>query len=147
MITILLRFTAIVAVLALPDGARAADVAETVRQWGLLGTWALDCGRPPARANTYETFVRRGGNVFLDRNGGDYKDSSRISSAAISPKGLLELRIEFTSLSQTRVNVLAKGTDGRKRIITNHDTKGSYTVKDGKFLSNDAQAPWLTRCK
>jgi hypothetical protein len=31
--------------------------------------------------------------------------------------------------------------------MTNHDTKGSYSVKDGKFVSNDSPTPWLTRCR
>lgn len=40
-----------------------------------------------------------------------------------------------------------QGPNGRKRTMTNHDTKGAYTVKNGKFLSNDSPTPWMTRSR
>ncbi len=148
MIRSIVRHAAVCAVALTWSGAVfAQSIPDTVARWKMLGTWALECSKPPSRDNTYENFVKRGTNVFLERNGGDYKDSNRVLAASITPEGLLELRIEFKAFSQTRVNVFVKGPDGRKRAMTNHDTKGSYSVKDGKFVSSNNQTSWMTRCR
>jgi hypothetical protein len=128
-------------------GASGADVAETVAQWGLLGTWAGDCATPPQAGNSHYTWVRRGREVFLDRDLGKSRDSNRVLAASGLPDGALELRIEFTQFAQTRINVLIKGQDGRVRVLTNQDTHGSYSVKDGRLTASGATTPWETRCR
>ncbi len=140
-------FAIAVAALTCSTAAGAADIPETLSQWGLLGTWALDCQSQPSRNDVHETWVRRGGEVFLERNGGDFQDSNKVLDASIAPDGLLEMQIEFKGFSQTRVNVITKRPDGRKRAITNHDMRGTYTVRDGKFTGHDRETPWMTRCR
>ena len=141
------RAAAVAVVLAWCGGASAESRPDTVARWGLLGTWTIDCAKGPSRENAHDTYVRRGTNVFLERNGGDYQDSNRLLDASISPDGLLQLRIEFKKFSQTRAISTVKGPDGRIRVLTNHDTKGSYSVKNGKFVSNDSPTLCMTRCR
>jgi hypothetical protein len=142
------RFAAAVTALlaSLVPAAAADSTSAAAAKWGLIGTWALDCSKKPAEGNVYETYARQGNDVFLNRNGGSFNDSNKFLSAKISANGMLDVRIQFTRLSQTRVNVFQKAPDGRKRAVTNHDTKGAYTVKDGKFVGNGAPTQWMTRC-
>ena len=58
--------------------ARAETLAATVEQWGLLGSWAIDCAVSPDRDKgarlTYE--IRGDGRVMYRRNFGDTKDEN-----------------------------------------------------------------------
>jgi hypothetical protein len=125
----------------------AADVPETMAQWGLLGTWASDCAMRPSPSNTYYTWVRRGRDAFLDRDYGQDPDSNRVLAASVLPDGAIELRVEFKAFSQTRVNAYIKGDDGRIRMFTNHDMHDSYSVKDGKLVATGTATAWDTRCR
>jgi hypothetical protein len=124
----------------------AADVAETMAQWGLLGTWSSDCATPPSQNHPYYSWVRRGRNAFLDRDFGQNRDSNRVLAASVLPDGAIELRVEFKAFSQTRANVYIKDDDGRIRMFANHDMHGSYSVKDGKLVATGAVIAWDQRC-
>ena len=132
---------------AAAGAAAAADVPETMAQWGLLGTWSSDCAAPPSRERPSYNWVQRGRDAFLDRDYGQGRDSNRVLAASVLPDGAIELRVEFKAFSQTRVNAYVKGDDGRIRMFTNHDMHGGYSVKDGKVVDSGAATAWDTRCR
>jgi len=105
---------ALVFFLALAPDASAETVAQTVRKWGLLGPWALDCSIPPDRGKgallVYE--VKPGGRVLHRRNFGDVKDENEVLSAVVSDNGILHLRVQFSSLKETREYGMIKQPDG-----------------------------------
>ena len=136
----------LLALIAIPEPA-AADPLDAVRSWNLLGTWAPDCEKPPALDNTHATYVQRGRNVHLDRNFGGGSDSHPIVAASAQKDGTLSISIAFTKPAQTRVNVFAKGKDGRIRTLASHDGKGRYSVKNGKLVGAGRQTEWLSRCE
>jgi len=138
---------AVAALLVQPNAVEAKNDREALQRWGIFGTWAADCSKVPARDNVYETFVSRSNDASLDRDGGGFKDSSRILSASLTSDGMIEMFIEFRSISQTRVNVFLKGPDGRKRAFTNHDSKGSYSIRSGRFINGGQESKWMTRCR
>lgn len=84
--------------------ARAETLAETVEQWGLLGSWAVDCAVRPDRDKgallTYE--IRMDGRVMYRRNFGEAKDENEVVSATVNADGLLNVMVYFPSLQQTR---------------------------------------------
>jgi hypothetical protein len=135
------------AVLAMPEASLAQTVADTASKWGLLGTWRLNCGVPASRSDGELKYVVRGGKLYHDREFGDARDSSQVTSATRKPDGSLELVVKFDSLSQTRQFSFMKGSDGRIRAISNRNVDtNEYTIKDGKFTSNGNSPPWQTRC-
>ncbi|KAB2919524.1 MAG: hypothetical protein F9K29_05575 [Hyphomicrobiaceae bacterium] len=139
----------VLVVLAAPSGvARAATTAETLAQWGLLGTWALDCSQPASSGNGYLTYLATsGGKVVHRREFGSRRDSNDVLEATIGRDGTLELVIHFSALAQTRKFVLMKGPDGRVRAMANSTVEGTeYTVRDGRFTSNNQPTPWQVRC-
>jgi hypothetical protein len=137
----------LLAVLAAPADSFAQTVAETASKWGLLGTWRLNCSAPASRSDGELKYVIRGGKLYHDREFGDARDSSQVTSATRKADGTLELVVKFDSLSQTRQFSFIKGSDGRIRAVSNRNVDtNEYTIKDGKFTSNGNIPPWQTRC-
>jgi hypothetical protein len=90
--------------LTLTLAAPAETVAETARKWGLIGTWSLDCSLAPDRnRDTLLTYqVASGERVVHRRNFGDTSDESEVVTAVVSGDGMLNLRVFFPALKQTR---------------------------------------------
>ena len=138
----------LLAVLLRPEASLAQTIAETASNWGLIGTWRLNCGAPPSRSDGELKYVVRGGKLFHDREFGDARDSSQVTSATRKADGSLELTVKFDSLSQTRQFTFMKGSDGRIRAVSNRNVDtNEYTIRDGKFTANGNTPPWQTRCR
>jgi len=133
---------------ALVPSARADTLAATVEQWGLLGSWAVDCAARPDRDKgallTYE--IRKDGRVMYRRNFGDARDENEVVSAAINAEGLLNVMVYFPSLHQTREFGLLLLKDGSLRAIYNRSERGEYTIRDGKYVATGAPTPAQQRC-
>ncbi|WP_298885152.1 hypothetical protein [uncultured Bradyrhizobium sp.] len=128
--------------------AHAETLAATVEQWGLLGSWAIDCTARPNRDQgallTYE--IRGDGRVMYRRNFGDAKDENEVVSATVNAEGLLALTVYFPSLRQTREFGVMLAKDGSLRAIYNRSERGEYTIRDGKYVKTGAPTPPQQRC-
>ena len=135
--------------LTLARDASAETVAQTASKWGLIGSWALDCSLPPDRGKgallAYE--VAPGGRVVHRRNFGDVKDENQVVGAAVSSNGMLNLRVSFPGLKETREYGMMKQPDGTIRAMYNRNAKEEYTIKDGNFTSNGNPSPAQHKCK
>jgi hypothetical protein len=81
------------------------------------------------------------------RNFGDTKDESEVVSAEVSEDGMLNLRVFFPSLKQTREYGLIKQSDGTIRAMYNRNQKDEYSIKDGKFTANGNPTPSQHKCR
>ncbi|GGI21056.1 hypothetical protein [Bradyrhizobium guangdongense] len=128
--------------------ARAETLADTIEQWGLLGSWAVDCAIRPDRDKgallTYE--IRKDGRVMYRRDFGEIKDENEVVSATVNAEGLLNVMVYFPSLRQTREFGLMLTENGSLRAIYNRDERGAYTIKDGKNVKTGAPTPPQQRC-
>jgi len=133
---------------ALVPSARAETLAATVEQWGLLGSWAVDCTISPDRDKgallTYE--IRGDGRVMYRRNFGDARDENEVVSATVNAEGLLNLMVYFPSLHQTREFGLLLTKGGSLHAIYNRSERGEYTIRDGKYVKTGALTPPQQRC-
>jgi hypothetical protein len=138
----------IVLSLTLAHHASAETAAETVHKWGLIGPWSRDCSLPPDRnvdaLLAYE--IVRDGRVVFRRNFGNTTDESEVVSAEVSSDGMLNLRVFFPSLKQTRESGLMMQPDGSMRAMYNRSLQGEYTIRDGKFTANGDPTPSLHKC-
>lgn len=139
---------AVVLWVAFTSMAGAETLAATVEQWGLLGSWAVDCAARPDRDKgallTYE--IRKDGRVMYRRNFGEAKDENEVVSATVNAEGLLDVMVFFSSLHQTREFGLLLQKDGSLRAIYNRSERGEYTIKDGKYVATGAPTPAQQRC-
>ena len=139
----------IVVLLGSASSAMAQKPADTLRRWGLLGTWALDCSKPASGSNGYLSYVADPeGKVLHNRDFGDRRDVNAVEQARTGRGGMLELTVNFPGMSQTRKYTMMMGVDGRIRATTNSKADGTEpSIKDGKFTSNGNDTPWQARCR
>jgi hypothetical protein len=142
----LFLFAALICVGLAGRDARAESVGEAAEKWGLLGTWAIDCTKPPSRENGYLAYARNGEQVVHRRDFGDLSDTHWVTGAKLLSGGAIEIVMDISGFAQTRTMVLVKTGDGRSRTISNRDDAGRFSIKDGKFIANGKPAPWQTRC-
>jgi hypothetical protein len=135
--------------LALTLNASAETVAETARAWGLIGAWSLDCSITPDRGKgavlAYE--IASGDRVVHRRNFGDASDESEVITADVSGDGMLNLRVFFPKLKQTREYGFAMQPDGTMRAMYNRNQNNQYTIRDGKFTANGKPTPPQHKCR
>ena len=135
--------------LALTLNASAETVAQTARQWGLIGPWSLDCSLPPDRNKgtvlAYE--IAPGDRVVHRRNFGDTTDEGEVVTAEVSGDGMLNLRVFFPSLKQIREFGFIMQPDGTMRAMYNRNRKDEYTIQDGKFTANGNPTPSQHKCR
>jgi hypothetical protein len=133
---------------AFEPAAGAESLAATVEQWGLLGSWAIDCAVRPDRDKgallIYE--IRKDGRVMYRRNFGETKDENEVVSATVSTDGMLNVMVYFPSLQQTREFGLLLSKQGSLRAIYNRSERGEYTIRDGKYVATGAPTPAQQRC-
>ena len=56
----------IAALVALPEIANAASVEEVFQEFGLLGTWAADCGSPATPGNPHVSITMPSAGLVLE---------------------------------------------------------------------------------
>ncbi len=90
--------------------------------------------------------IASGGRVLHRRNFGESTDESEVIAAEVSSDGMLNLRVFFPSLKQTREYGLVMQPDGTIRAMYNRNQKGEYTIRDGKFSANGNPTPPQHKC-
>ena len=134
--------------LTLTLNASAETVAETARAWGLIGAWSLDCSVAPDRGQgavlAYE--IASGDRVVHRRDFGDASDESEVVTAKVSGDGMLNLRVFFPKLKQTREYGFAMQPDGTMSAMYNRNQEGKYTIRNGKFTANGNPTPPQHKC-
>ncbi len=140
---------AIIFSLTLTPEVSAETVAQTARKWGLIGPWSLDYSLPPDRnkGTVLAYVIASGDRVVHRRNFGDTTDESEVVTAEVSGDGMLNLRVFFPSLKQTREYGLIKQPDGTMRAMYNRNQKGEYTIRNGKFTANGNPSPSQHKCR
>ena len=135
--------------LMLVHPASAETTADAVMQWGLIGLWSLDCALPPDHNKgtvlSYE--IGDGDNVVHRRDFGDSHDESQVLSATVSVDGILNLRVYFPSVKQTREYGIVHLADGSMRVVYNRNDRNQYTIRDGKFTGNGKPTPAQHSCE
>jgi hypothetical protein len=128
--------------------ASADDAAGVARDWGLIGTWAIDCTKPPKKGqgNTISYEVTSSGGLIYRRDF-DVSDNNEVTEARIEPDHTLILSIVMPQFNQTRENGIAMQSDGSIHSIFSRGEDGSYTIRDGRFVANRKPTPALQKCR
>jgi len=141
-------------ILGTPATASAETVAQIVRQFGLLGTWADDCSLPAANNNFHTVYAALpNGHVqrtYYNAPGKIYNQYvlqrvNRVSADQLfySQKG-----------SAGRIDVVLIVTGNRYHVLSSQNQNGKVYVRDGKFTehagdgkSAGKESPWQTKCR
>ena len=147
------HFTAVTTILfalAFIPRASAEPAADVARDWGLLGTWAVDCSASPKKGVTsfYTYTVTSAGTVTLKRDNEDFSFS--IIDARIGPDHTLVLTMPMPQpqFKTTRESSFTKDANGDLRPVYNRDKDtGVYSIQDGLIVANGNPVPSLHKCK
>ena len=91
--------------------------------------------------------IADGDRLLYRREFGDSKDEAEVLSATISSDGILNLKVYFPSVKQSREYGMRHLADGSIRAVYNRNEQNQYTIKDGKFTANGKPTPPQHRCE
>jgi hypothetical protein len=142
------RGLALAAALALVAGTAAAQTAESVLvDFGLLGTWAADCGKPPGKDNIHSRYEVKDGAVVNVHDAGPafMEDVYTVRSARSAGADLLAVKTVSRAGKETEITMRRTGAMMQVWRVVGAD--GFAPVSNGKYIVNDAPIRALTRCK
>jgi len=141
--------------MATVETANAQSVADTVAEFGLIGTWATDCAQP-ASTNNYLTIyaIKPSGEVsrtYYDAPGhvlNNYKitNAKRQAGDMLSYEQVWEFEGSPPNIPGNRMRVLRRMVDSKYQIVSSQGSDGSFFVKDRKFPGSGDESPWQFRC-
>jgi hypothetical protein len=125
----------------------ANTISDTAANWGLLGTWRIDCSAAPSFTDVVLGWVVRDGKLYHERNWGKGHDSPEATAASVMPDGSLVLTVGFDAEGRTRQFALIKRDDDHIQTVWNKNVSPEvYLVRDGKFMHGGNSTPTQTRC-
>lgn len=157
-----MRFAAVVVLVfagLMPAAAKDAPpptvdnphIEAVLRDAGLFGTWAVDCGAPATPANPHVSIVLAGAGAVIERHelGPDYEiNNYRVIAASRLAKTRVSVEVLFkpgTDREQQQRLVIAVENDTR-RTLFNQIEGGPVVVKDGVVVGHKTKTPTLRKC-
>jgi hypothetical protein len=136
--------------LLLTSLANAQPATRAIRDFDLLGRWAIECTRPASPMNEHSLFsLTSVGNAWvLNDFGPDYDGMVyRIVDAKRIAADKLSLRQVLTSDENVVLDVVMVKDGERIRIWSSRTADGNVLVQDGTVASTrDQQTRWAGRC-
>jgi hypothetical protein len=132
--------------------ADPTSVKELFQQFGLFGTWATDCNKPPTPGNPHVSVTTpNAGLVLEDHNlGPDFAVNrySVLSAERISPTSLsVDVIFQPDTEVEDHQKLIFSVRDNTRRTIFNQSSGGAVRVKDGIALARGTKTPLLQRCE
>jgi hypothetical protein len=147
-------FVAALAV-ATVETANAQSVADTIAEFGLIGTWATDCTQPASSSNYLTVYaIKPSGEVsrtYYDKPDHVYNNYKITSAQRQAPDMLTYQQVwDFNgspaNIAGDRVQVLLNMADNKFQIVSSQGSDGSFFVKDRKFPNSGDESPWQFQC-
>ena len=144
------RAVALVALLltAAPDLADSNPVPVILRQFGLLGTWALDCAHAAGPNDEHSVYaVSASGEATLSYTRGEpYRDIVYTIQAAdrMAPDRLALTVLHMPDRTPVDLVLLKEG--GSLRVWSSHTADGRMLVVGGVITGNGKESPRFKRC-
>jgi hypothetical protein len=137
---------------AISATADAASVEELFEQFGLFGTWATDCNKPPTPGNPHVSITTpSAGLVLEDHNlGPDFAVNrySVLSAERTSPTSLsVDVIFQPGTELEDHQKLIFSVRNNTRRTIFNQTSGGVVRVKDGIALAHSTKTPLLQRCE
>jgi hypothetical protein len=138
------------------EAAQAQSVADTIADFGLIGTWATDCTQPASSGNFLTVYaIKPSGEVSRTYYGqsdhvySNYKITSakRQAPDMLSFEQVWDFEGSPANIAGDRVQVLLNMADNKFQIVSSKGSDGSFFVKDRKYQNSDDESPWQLRCQ
>jgi hypothetical protein len=142
--------------MAAVETANAQSVADTVAEFGLIGTWATDCAQPASSSNFLTVYaIKPSGEVSRTHydKPDHVHDNYKITSAKRQAPDMLlyeqvwDLESSPADVAGNRMQVLLNMVDDKYQIVSSQGSDGSFFVKDRKFPNSGDASPWQSKCQ
>jgi hypothetical protein len=137
------------------ETANAQSVANTIAEFGLIGTWATDCAQPASTGNFLTIYaIKPSGEVsrtYYDQPGHVYNtykitNAKRQAPDMLSYEQVWDFEGSPANIAGDRVRVLLNMADNKFQIVSSQGSDGSFFVKDRKYSGAGDESPWQSRC-
>lgn len=137
------------------EAAQAQSVADTIAEFGLIGTWATDCRQPASSSNFLTVYeIKHSGEVsrtYYDQPGHVYNNykitgAKRQAPDMLSYEQVWDFEGSPANIAGDRVQVLINMADDKFQIVSSKGSDGSFFVKDRKYPGSGDESPWQLRC-
>jgi len=133
---------------AAPCLADESPVPGALQQFGLLGTWAIDCGQASGPDNEYSIYaVSAAGEATLTYTRGELYQG--IVYVIRTAERVAEDRLALQVLhmpERTPVDLVLRKEGGAVRVWSSHTSDGRMLVIDGVITGNSKESPSFKRC-
>jgi hypothetical protein len=145
------RFLCAALFLLLPAGAHAQSAADAMRAFGLLGTWAGECGQEASPANNFATYLvtSAGGLQLKYRSGTDEEDTIvyTVSDARRVADDKLSLKQVLVGNDRVALDIVLLKVGDKIRIWSSLFPDGTALVEEGVMTSmTGRETRWLSHC-
>ena len=140
-------------VASLPAAADSGpSVEQAFREFGLFGTWAIDCQGEAAPANPRVTIGMPSAGVVIEDHdlGADYARNrySVLAARRISAERLaVDVIFQPGTPDEERQKLEFLVRDGTRRTMFNQSEGGPVRVKGGIALARGSKTPLLRKCE
>jgi hypothetical protein len=146
------RVIAAAALLSIAMPAVAGPDSDTVGKFGLFGTWAVDCSKPPSDDNTYEEYTPSQAGyptrTWYRKPGDRYAPARSFEMRYVriaAPGRLAYLDVRKADGDLTNVVVAMEGSRHRSHEAV--DPKdGKVYIKDGKLVASGKATELFQKC-
>jgi hypothetical protein len=137
------------------ETANAQSAADTMTEFGLIGSWATDCTQPASPSNYLTVYALKSpgavSRTSYDQPGHVYNNYKIISAKRQATDMLWYEQVwDFdgspANIAGNRMQVLLNMVDGKFQIVSSQGSDGSYFVKDRRFPGSDGESLWQSRC-
>jgi hypothetical protein len=143
-------FLRVIPFLLLIASAQAQSAASAVQDFGLFGTWAVECSQPPSPTNEHAVVSLAPVDTIwvLNDFGPDYEDMVyRVVDAKRVGPDKLSLRQVLASDEAVVLDIVMVKDSERVRVWSSRTAQGSILVKDGRIATTtDQNTRWSKRC-
>jgi hypothetical protein len=138
--------------MTLAAAAAPPTTADVFRQFGLFGTWAVDCSRPASPQNPYVSDILQDTGAVVEEHhlGPDYAvnhysvlSATRLSDSQVA----LAVMFQPGSEAAQRQKLVMRVRDGRRRTLFNQPQGGAVRVENGVALIAGVKTPTLRKCE
>jgi hypothetical protein len=126
--------------------AGASPDSDALVKYGLIGSWAVDCKKPPADDNPFQVITpSNAGEPTRQLMTGNGNHTSPTPLHDVARVDADHLRFSFTQ-GMAVVTVTLVKEKGRIRPTESQTGDGQVVVKDGIVVRSGQQTIWLQKC-
>lgn len=125
--------------------AGAESPADAIRNFGLIGTWAIHCDKPIGQENAFVTYEIRDGIPV--RTARTYWQDVSGTATILEARILDGIHLDQTwKLREFTFDQIIEMKEGRYRLVRSKGGDGHVYYEAGRNTADGSETPWLEKC-